>query len=235
MKRHATLVAAALIAMSVGGLAQSLDQLSFAKKLKLAKVGDEEAQVAVALAYETGSETALDAVEAAKWYRQAALQGNVEAQFRLARIVGKGAKGLKQDYPTSIKLYEAAAAKGHAPAMNALGLLYQNGEGVPANPSKAAEWYRKGAEAKLADAENNLGILYLNGKGVPRDFGEAFKLFERAADQGDGWGLNNLGGMHEMGWGTPKNRDKAIELYKQAAAKGIAAARNNLDRLTATP
>ncbi|MGQ0484834.1 MAG: tetratricopeptide repeat protein [Hyphomicrobiales bacterium] len=235
MKHFAVLLAAALIAMSGAGLAQSLDQLSFAKKLKLAKVGDEEAQVAVALAYETGSETALDTAEAAKWYRQAALQGNVEAQFRLARIVGKGARGLKQDYPTAIKLYEAAAGNGHSQAMNALGLMHQSGEGVAADPAKAAEWYRKAAEAKLADAENNLGILYLNGKGVPRDLGEALKLFERAANQGDGWGLNNLGGMHEMGWGTPKDRDKAIDLYKQAAAKGIAAARENLERLTATP
>lgn len=233
MKRLVVLVAAALIAMSGAGFAQSLDQLPFAKKLKLAKVGDEDAQIAVALAYETGSETAPNAAEAAKWYRQAALQGNVEAQFRLARIVGKGAKGLKQDYPTAIKLYEAAAAKGHAPAMNALGLLYQNGEAVAADPAKAAEWYRKAAAAKLADAENNLGILYLNGKGVGRDLGEAFRLFERAANQGDGWGLNNLGGMYEMGWGTPRDRDKATELYRQAAAKGIAAAQDNFERLTA--
>jgi hypothetical protein len=235
MKRYSILVAAALIAMSAAGLAQSLDQLPFAKKLKLAKVGDEDAQVAVAMAYETGSDTKLDAAEAAKWYREAALQGNVEAQFRLARIVSKGAKGLKQDYPTAIKLYEAAAAKGHAPAMNALGLMHENGEGVTADPAKAAEWFRKAADANLADAENNLGMLYLNGRGIERDLGEAFKLFERAAAQGDGWGLNNLGGMHEMGWGTQRNRDKAAELYKQAAAKGIAAAQDNLQRLAATP
>jgi TPR repeat protein len=37
-------------------------------------------------------------------------RGNVEAQFRLAHVVGKGRQGLKQDYPTAIKLYEAAAA-----------------------------------------------------------------------------------------------------------------------------
>ena len=235
MKRFAVLIAAALIALGGAALGQSLDQLPFAKKLKLAKVGDEEAQIAVAMAYETGSDAPPDAAEAAKWYRQAALQGNVEAQFRLARIVSKGARGLKQDYPTAIKLYEAAAAKGHAPAMNALGLLYQNGEGMAADPARAAEWYRKAAEAKLADAENNLGILYLNGKGVIRNLGEAFKLFERAANQGDGWGLNNLGGMYEMGWGAPRNRDKAVELYRQAAAKGIAAAQENLQRLAATP
>ncbi len=233
--RRALLVAVLALAMAGAGLAQSLDQVPFAKKLKLAKVGDEDAQVAVAMAYETGSETALDAAEAAKWYRQAALQGNIEAQFRLARIVGHGAKGLKQDYPTAIKLYEAAAAKGHGPAMNALGLAYQNGQGVAADPAKAAEWYRKAAETRLAEAENNLGILYLNGKGVARDLGEAFTLFERAANQGNGWGLNNLGGMHEMGWGTPKDRKKAIELYTQAAAKGIAAAQENLERLTASP
>lgn len=221
------------LALAGPALAQALDDLPFDKKLKLAKVGDEDAQVAVAEAYERGNEGEPNAVEAARWYREAALLGNIEAQFRLARIVAKGAKGLKQDFPTALKLYQDAAGKGHAQAMNALGQLYQNGQGVEAEPAKAVEWYRKAADKKLAEAENNLGMMYLNGKGVTRDLTEAFKLFERAANRGDGWGLNNLGGMHEMGWGTAADRNKALELYKQAAAKGIEAADENIKRLTA--
>lgn len=224
-------LALALLWASTGVEAQTLDALPFAKKLTLAKVGDEEAQLAVGMAYESGTDASLDMVEAAKWYRQAGLQGNIEAQFRLARIVAKGAKGLKQDYPTAMKLFQNAAAKGHPGSMNVLGLMFQNGEGVAADPVKAVEWYRKAADAKLADAENNLAMMYLNGKGVARDLTEAFKLFERAANQGDPWGLNNLGGMYEAGWGTAKNRDKAIAFYTQAAAKGNPAAAENLKRL----
>ena len=213
--------------------AQTLETVPFDKQLQLAKVGDVDAQFAVGLAYETGRSGQPDEAEAAKWYRQAALQGQVEAQYRLAKLVTKGTKGLKKDPATGLKLFADAAAKGYAPAMNALGLIYQTGQGATADLKKAAEWYRKAADLKFAESENNLGMLYLEGKGVSRDLGEAFKLFERAAAQGDGWALNNLGGMYEMGWGTPPNRDKALDYYRQALAKGIVSAQANIDRVSA--
>ena len=212
-------------------MAQTLAELPFSKKLKLARVGDEDAQMAVAMAYELGGDAVVDVAEAAKWYRQAALAGNVEAEFRLARLVSKGAKGLTKDLPTAAKLYEAAARSGHVKSQNAIGQAYQNGSGVTIDNAKAAEWFRKAADAKLATAENNLGILYLHGKGVPLDLKEAFKLFERAANQGDGWGLNNLGGMYEMGWGVTKDPKKAADYYRKAVEKNIPSAQSNLARL----
>ena len=45
------------------------------------------------------SEAKKNIVEAARWYREAALKGNIEAEFRLARLVSKGAKGLTKDLP----------------------------------------------------------------------------------------------------------------------------------------
>ena len=204
----------ATIAAAGPALSQAFEELPFDKKLKLAKVGDEEAQVAVAEAYEKGIEGVPDIPEAAKWYREAALLGNVEAQYRLARIVARGAKGIKQDLPTALKLYQDAAGKGHALAMNALGQLYQNGQGMPADPAKAVEWYQKAAEKKLAEAENNLGMLYLNGKGVARDLGEAFKHFEIAANQGDGWGLNNLGWHVRDGLGRRRRSRQGARLLQ---------------------
>ncbi len=213
-------------------LAQALQDLPFDKQLKLAKVGDVDAQYAVGLAYEVGRGANLNEAEAAKWFRQSALQGNVEAQYKLARLVAKGAKGLKPDPATAFKLYQDAAGKGHVAAMNALGQAYQAGRGTQADALKASEWYQKAADQKLADAENNLGMLYLEGKGVSRDLSAAFQLFERAAAQNDPWGLNNLGGLYEMGWGTVADRAKALGLYKQALAAGNTGAQQNIDRLT---
>lgn len=212
---------------------QTLKQLPFDKQLTLAKVGDVDAQFEVGLAYETGQGVMTDEAEAARWFRQAALQGNVEAQYHLARLVARGAKGLKQDLPTAFTLYQDAAAKGHAPAMNALGKAYQQGRGTKADLSKAAEWYGKAAELRLADAQNNLGMLYLEGKGVNRDLARAFKLFESAAAQNDAWGLNNLGGMYEMGWGTTADATRALALYRQSLAAGNATARQNIGRIEA--
>ena len=111
-----SLLFALTLGFSTLATAETLEELPFAKKLDLANVGDEDAQMAVASAYEQGSGAKKNIAEAAKWYRQAALAGNVEAQFRLARIVSKGAKGLTKDLKTAVKLYEAAAKSGHLEA-----------------------------------------------------------------------------------------------------------------------
>ena len=214
-------------------LSQTLKELPFDKQLTLARVGDVDAQFEVGLAYETGTGVDADEAEAARWFRQAALQGNVEAQYHLARLVARGARGLKQDLDTALKLYQDAASKGHPQAMNALGQAYQQGRGTEADLAKAAEWYAKAAELSLADAQNNLGMLYLEGKGVNRDLGQAFRLFESAAAQNDPWGLNNLGGMYEMGWGTAVDTARALGLYRQSLAQGNDKAQQNIERLEA--
>ena len=233
MRLLPVLALALILGGAVPALAQSLKELPFDKQLTLAKVGDVDAQFEVGLAYETGTGVKADEAEAARWFRQAALQGNVEAQYHLARLVARGARGLKQDFPTAVKLYQDAASKGHPQAMNALGQAYQQGKGVEADLAKAAEWYGKAADLKLADAENNLGMLYLEGKGVTRDLARAFKLFESAAAQNDPWGLNNLGGMFEMGWGTAADRTRALDLYRRSLAAGNEKAQQNIARLEA--
>jgi uncharacterized protein len=205
--------------------------LPFLKKMQLAKAGDPDAKMAVAEAYETGLEAKIDLVKAAKWYREAALVGNLEAQFRLARLVNKGAPGLNADKATSLKLLQSAASSGHAASQNMLGLMLQNGDGVAKDEKAAASWYRKSADQKFATAETNLGVLYLKGLGVERSLPEAFKLFSSGAEHGDGWGMNNLGGMYEMGWGTAKDMAKAQEYYDKAATAGIVMAKQNLARL----
>lgn len=217
-----------------GAFAQSdeLAGLSFIKRLKLARAGDDVAALSVALDYENGSNDARkDPVEAAKWYRQAALAGNLEAQFLLAKLIAKGAPGLAVDAADGIKLLQSAAEKGYAPAQNELGLRLQKGTGIVASSTSAAQWYQKASDRDHVPAHVNLGLLLVKGEGVPQDFAKALELFQKAADVGDGWGLNNLGSMHEMGWGVPKDLDKAKQFYAQAAAKGNAMAPLNLSRL----
>jgi uncharacterized protein len=214
-------------------LAQGLEELSFPKKLKLAKVGDEDAQMAVAKHYEVGNKVKRSKLEAAKWYRLAMEQGNVEAQLRLARLVHQGGDGLKQDFIMAAQLYREAAEVGNAEAQNWLGYCYQHGIGVEANQQNAFEWYRRSADAGFAPAQNNLGLMYLTGKGTERSLLRAFENFERSANQGDHWGLNNLGGMYEMGWGVAKDSRRALEHYGRAVEAGNKPAQDNFARLSA--
>jgi uncharacterized protein len=230
-KLSGLLLGLALVLTPAVAVDEAIANLPFLKKIQLAKAGDPDAKMAVAEAYELGQDAKLDLAKAAKWYREAALIGNLEAQFRLARIVNKGAPGLNADKSTAIKLLQSSATSGHAPSQNMLGLMIQNGDGVAKDEKAAATWYRKAADQKFATAETNLGVLYLKGLGVERSLTEAFKLFSSGAAHGDGWGMNNLGGMYEMGWGTTKNLVKAQEFYVKAAAAGIVMAQQNIARL----
>ncbi len=222
-------LAAAFAPMAMG---QALEKVPFDKRLKLASVGDEEAQLSVGVAYETGEKAKVSKAEAAKWYRLSADQGNIEAKFRLARLLQEGEGGVKKDLDAAFKLYQEAAAAGNIDAENWLGYSYEYGLGVAVDNAKAAEWYKKSADGGLAIGQNNLGLLYLNGKGVQRDYDQAFKLFDEASKSGDAWAINNLGGMYEMGWGTKPNKTIALQLYGQAAAKGNPHAEDNVRRLT---
>jgi uncharacterized protein len=221
-----------LLLSSVAFAEGTVDGLSFFKKLKLARAGDQDAQISIGADYETGANTARkDAVEAARWYREAALVGNVEAQYRLAKLLASGASGITADPAGGLKLLESAAAKGHAPSQNELGLRYQTGKDVKQDAKLASEWFRKAADQKLAQAKVNLGLLLVKGEGITQDRNEAFKQFNDAALAGDVWGMNNLGSMYEMGWGTAKDLTKAKDFYGQAAAKGNQSAAANLKRL----
>jgi uncharacterized protein len=209
-----------------------LKNLSFIKRLKLARAGDDVAALSVAVDYENGANSARkDPVEAAKWYRQSAASGNTEAQYLLSKLIAKGVAGLPVQAADGIKLLQSAAEKGYAPAQNELGMRFQRGEGVNANTSEAARWYQRASDQNYVAAHVNLGLLLVKGDGLAQDFAKAITLFQKAGDAGDSWGLNNLGSMHEMGWGVPKDIEKAKGFYKKAAEKGNAMAPLNLSRL----
>ncbi len=210
---------------------KALIELSFSKKLALARAGDNAAKLAVGEAYEKGLGARVNTAEAAKWYRQAALAGVLDAQYRLALIVEKGATGIKPDQNAALKLLQAAANKGHAQSQWAFGQRLHLGQGLPKDDKLAALWVHKAAEQGLAVAQNDYGSMLLHGWGTERNLDEAFKWFAKGAEQGDLWAMNNLGGMYEQGWGTPQDKAKAVEEYQSAAAKGNEGARKNLERL----
>jgi len=93
------------------------------------------------------------------------------------------------------------ANKGDAAAQFNLGVMYDEGDGVPEDDAEAVKWYRKAADQGLAEAQSNLGLMYANGKGVPEDDAEAVKWYREAADQGLAGAQTNLGLMYANGRG----------------------------------
>ena len=58
------------------------------------------------------------------------------------------------------------AEQGYSIALDKLGVMYANGQGVPQDYQEAVKWFRKAAEQGYASAQYNLGLSYANGKVV---------------------------------------------------------------------
>ena len=87
------------------------------------------------------------------------------------------------DYATALREWRPLAEQGNAAAQSRLGVMYENGEGVPRDTAEAVRWYRKAAEQGHTRAQNNLGLMYQNGKGVPQDYAQAHMWLNLAASK----------------------------------------------------
>ena len=111
------------------------------------------------------------------------------------------------------------ADQGYAGAQNNLGLMYDNGEGVPQDDAEAVRWYRLAADQGTAAAQFNLGLMYDNGEGVPEDDAEAVRWYHLAADQGYAGAQLNLGVMYGTGEGVPQDYVEAHKWFNLATAQ----------------
>jgi uncharacterized protein len=103
------------------------------------------------------------------------------------------------------------ALKGHPKAQNNLGILYRRGLGVPKDPAKAIEWYRKAAEQDFAKAQYNLGLMYKQGEGVGKDLTQAINWYTQAAANGYARARFALGLRFEQGNGVERNPVVALK------------------------
>ena len=65
------------------------------------------------------------------------------------------------DYAMALRLLRPLAAEqGNAKAQTALGILYQNGRGVPQDYAEGVKWYRLAAEQGYALAVQSRSVVY---------------------------------------------------------------------------
>ena len=135
------------------------------------------------------------------------------------------------DFATALQEWTPLAEAGDASAQYNLGVMYQNGQGVPQDYAEAVKWYRLAADQGNADAQTNLGVMYGNGDGVPQDYAEAVRLYRLAADQGYARAQSNLGLMYEYGRGVLQDKVMAHMWYNIGAANGIELGGTNRDSI----
>jgi TPR repeat protein len=97
-----------------------------------------------------------------------------------------------EDYTAALAEFRPLAEAGEARAQYRLGVMYNMGFGVKADPETAALWLGRAAEQDVADAQFILGVLYEQGRGVPHSQYHAFHWWRRAAV------LGSLDALHKL-------------------------------------
>ncbi|HEU4686329.1 MAG TPA: tetratricopeptide repeat protein [Nitrospira sp.] len=92
---------------------------------------------------------------------------------------------LRSDYQKSVTELESLAKMGEPRAEYDLGLLYDQGLGVPKNDAQAFHWYSRAAEHGHVKAQYNLGLMYMNGQGMTPDLVRAYYWLSLAVAGGE--------------------------------------------------
>ena len=125
------------------------------------------------------------------------------------------------DFATALEHWKPLAEKDDAEAQRNLGIMYQQGLGVPQSNAEAVKWYRRAAEKGHPRAQQNLGVMYEDGAGVDQDIAEAAKWYEAAAENGNVFAKINLGVLYERGTpAVPRDVVQTHMWYNLAAAQG---------------
>jgi TPR repeat protein len=116
---------------------------------------------------------AKDAVEAVKWFRLAAAQGDAAAQENLGWMYYHGA-GVPKDAVEAVNWYRLSAVSGNPDGELSLAMMYDVGAGVSEDDVMAVKWYRAAAMQDMPTAQLILGRMYRDGEGVPTDLVTAY-------------------------------------------------------------
>ena len=97
----------------------------------------------------------------------------------------------KKDYKEAVMFFHLSAEQGDALAQLLLGLMYDEGKGVPKDYKEVVRLFGLAAEQGHAKAQYNLGLMYEDGQGVPQDYVLAHMWFNLAAANGIEVGIKN--------------------------------------------
>jgi len=127
----------------------------FDTQMKLAKLGDAEAQFNIGEMYEVGFNVNQDKQEARYWVSRSASQDYERAVFKLL-YWNMERDGLKGQNKVKVEELNTLANQGNAQAQYYLGKMYARGVGIKKNLDIAISWLNKSASAGVLEAEIEL-------------------------------------------------------------------------------
>src|ERR1022692_3757568 len=180
----------------------------------------------------------MDKMQAAEWFRKAALSDRPdavlvapEAEYTLGLMYANGI-GVSPNSSEAAQWLRKAAAQGHLQAQYNLGVIYATGAGMPKDIFEGIRWYREAATQGYASAQYNLGMIYVTGDGVTKQPTEAANWLRKAAEQGNSDAQFQLGYLYDSlfkniylngqtdNGGLPFDDAEAFKWYLKAAKQG---------------
>jgi TPR repeat protein len=163
------------------------------------------------------------------WLKKAADQGHARALFFTGSRHYRGEQCPKNPQE-ALRLYQAAlkTATGRTLSLvqSQMGVMYEEGQGVPKDLKEAQKWYQA-----IADRGDVLGYTALGtmnyGQG---NLLEAVKWWKLAAAQREMMAMNNLGASYAQGKGIKKDLEEALRWFLMAAQSGNPQAIANLQQ-----
>jgi len=195
-----------------------------------AEKGDRDAQMKLGFLYDRGLGGEANNELAARWYTQAAEQGQAVAQYLLAQLYQLGRLDKQPDYTLAKKWYKESLAS-FPQASTALGFIYDT---VDNDYSNAAINYVLAGNAGDPRAQFDLGLIYDYGKGVAVDPAKAINLYTQAANAGYAKAMTQLAVLNFKGVNGQRDIGKALYWYKKAAALGESGAMYQLGLMSET-
>jgi uncharacterized protein len=169
--------------------------------------------------YEKSEGISNDLTKAAAFYEKACAHQFAMSCSNLAWVVKK-----EPNYPKAISLFTKACDLKDGGGCDGLGLMYQDGTGVPQDDKIAKSFYQKGCDAGSMIACVDLGFFWNNGRGGDKDYAEALTNYKKACDGNYNLGCYNLGFLYGQGLGVAQDRSVALPLYTKACNTGYAPA-----------
>ena len=123
-----------------------------------------------------------------------------------------GRNGLQKDVQRVIELWTEAAELGSIEALNSLGVVYRDGEGVRQDKAKGIQLFEKAAMQGHVVSRHNLGCYEVESGNYDR----AVRLFLISAKLGYENSVENIKEMFKVGVATKEQYAQALIGYQDA-------------------
>jgi serine/threonine-protein kinase len=121
-------------------------------------------------------------------------------------------------WAAALTLCQTEAEGGSSAAALVLASIYEKGQGVAADPTAAAQWYRGAAEGGSTEAAYRIAQMLEEGRGVAKNPAEAAGYYQQAARRGHAPSMRAAARQFLTGEGVRKNETEAVAWYRRAVA-----------------